>query len=297
LRSIEVRGFLTICADDVDLRDPDGNPALAADRVCVHVNPLALRANKILLSDVQLIRPRLDIAAVETPDGKPATTLSRALEPRNPPEETQPQSGPFKWVIDVTRLQLTQGSIAMRPAVRAPATFALDGVEVSAPHARYAADGADARISIRAELTSPGKNAVALDVDALLSGTTKTGSADVRELRVAFGGSGLHAQGRYDLAGRTGELQISDLRLLPRDLAVLTPGKPPPLSGEVRGTANAHLRGDSVSFAARLEGGGGNALQRESSKPGASAPCAPPSSACWPTAETAEPPLAATVGE
>ena len=85
LRSIEVRGFLTICADDVDLRDPDGNPALAADRVCLHVNPLALRTNKVLLSDVQLIRPRIDIAAVETPDGKPATTLSRALEPRKPP--------------------------------------------------------------------------------------------------------------------------------------------------------------------------------------------------------------------
>src|SRR5438874_3995019 len=155
VRALEVRGFLTICADGVDLRDPDGNPALAADRVCLHVNPIALRTNKVLLSDVQLIRPRIDIAAVETPDGKPATTLSRALEPRKPPEETQPQSGPFKWVIEVSRLQLTQGSVAMRPAPRAAATFALDGVNISAPHVRYAADGADARISARAELSSP----------------------------------------------------------------------------------------------------------------------------------------------
>ena len=85
VRALEVRGFLTICADGVDLRDPDGNPALAADRVCLHVNPIALRTNKILLSDVQLIRPRIDIATVEGPDGKPATTLSRALEPRKPP--------------------------------------------------------------------------------------------------------------------------------------------------------------------------------------------------------------------
>ena len=152
VRTIEVRGFLTICADDVDLRDPDGNPAVAADRVCAHVNPLALRTNKVLLSDVQLVRPRIDIAAVETPDGTPATTLSRALEPRNPPTETKPQAGPFKWVIDVTGLRLTRGSIAMRPALRAEPTFALEGVDISAPHVRYAADGADARITTLLEL-------------------------------------------------------------------------------------------------------------------------------------------------
>src|SRR5215470_13687369 len=79
VRTIEIRGFLTICANDVELRDPDGNPAVAADRLCLHVNPLALNANKVLLSDVELVRPRIDIAAVETPDGKAATTLSRAL--------------------------------------------------------------------------------------------------------------------------------------------------------------------------------------------------------------------------
>ena len=84
LRSIEVRGFLTICADDVDLRDPDGNPALAADRVCLHVNPLALRTNKVLLSDVQLIRPRIDIAAVETP---PQVAEMRHVTLENPLQE------------------------------------------------------------------------------------------------------------------------------------------------------------------------------------------------------------------
>src|SRR5205823_8594165 len=143
------------------------------------------------------------------------------------------------------------------PAPRAAATFALDGVNISAPHVRYAADGADARISARAELSSPEKNAIALDVDALLSGTAKTGNAEVRDLRVAFGGSGLTAQGRYDLAARTGELQVRELRLLPRDVAVLSPGKPPPLSGELRGSANARMSGDSATLSARLNGGGG----------------------------------------
>src|SRR2546425_10845983 len=166
VRALEVRGFLTICADGVDLRDPDGNPALAADRVCLHVNPIALRTNKVLLSDVELIRPRIDIATVTDPDGKSATTLSRALEPRKPPTETQPQSGPFKWVIDVSRLRLEGGSIALRPAPDAAPSFSLGGASLTAPHARYAADGGDARIALRAQLTSPGTDPVALDVDA-----------------------------------------------------------------------------------------------------------------------------------
>ena len=91
VRGIELRGLLTICAEQVDLRDPDGNPALAADRICLRINPLALRLNRVLLSDVQLVRPRIDIAAVEEEGGKRATTLSRALEPRTP-KATRPPS-------------------------------------------------------------------------------------------------------------------------------------------------------------------------------------------------------------
>src|SRR5262249_53297781 len=116
VRQIEMRGLLAICADQVDLRDPDGNPALAADRICLHVNPLALPLDGVLLSDVELVRPRIEIAAVEEPDGRRTTTLSRALEARNPKPagEGQPQAQgePFKWVIDVSRLQLEDGSIA-----------------------------------------------------------------------------------------------------------------------------------------------------------------------------------------
>ncbi|MFL5311905.1 MAG: translocation/assembly module TamB domain-containing protein [Myxococcales bacterium] len=259
VRTLEVRGFLTICADGVDLRDPDGNPALAADRVCLHVNPIALRTNKVLLSDVQLIRPRIDIATVEGPDGKPATTLSRALEPRSPPTETQPQSGPFKWVIDVSGLRLENGSIALRPAPRAEARFALEGAGITAPHARYAADGADARLTFQAELTSPGRDPVALDVDARLTGSANTGSAEVRELRVALGESGFTGQGRYDLAARSGELHLRQLRVAPKDLSVLLRGQPSPLSREVRGEVDARMQGDSVSLAVRLEAGGGRA--------------------------------------
>jgi hypothetical protein len=84
--NIEVRGFLSICADGVDLRDPDGNDVMRAERACVHVNPLALRAHKVLLSELRLVRPWIQTATVEGPDGKPTTTLARALAPRKPPE-------------------------------------------------------------------------------------------------------------------------------------------------------------------------------------------------------------------
>ncbi|HWE25863.1 MAG TPA: hypothetical protein VG496_18150, partial [Myxococcales bacterium] len=258
MRSIQVRGFLTICADGIDVRDPDGNPAFAAERFCAHVNPLALRANRALLSDVQLVGARLDIASLEGPDGKPATTLSRALESRTAPsKETKGKAGPFEWIVDVTRLQVTRGSIAMRPGVGMDPTIALDGLDIDAPHLRYAADGADARINLRAELQSPGKDPIALDVDALLSGSAKTGSALVRELRVGLGRSGFVAQGQYDLGARTGELHVRELQVLPADVAVLSREGTSPLSGEVRGEADARLRGDSVSLTVRLDGGGG----------------------------------------
>ena len=259
VRGIELRGLLTICAEQVDLRDPDGNPALAADRICLRINPLALRLNRVLLSDVQLVRPRIDIAAVEEEGGKRATTLSRALEPRTPkpPGEAQPQGESFKWIIDVSGLQLDDGSIALRPAPGATPSFALQGASLTAPHARYAADGAVARLALRAELTSPGTDPVSLEVDAQLTGDVKSGSAEVRELRVALGGSGFSGQGRYDLGSRAGELHLRDLRLLPRDVAVLSRSASAPMSGEIRGQADATLNGEAVSVAARLQAGGG----------------------------------------
>jgi len=263
VRGIEMRGLWGICAEQVDLRDPDGNPALAADRICLHVNPLALRLNRVLLSDVELVRPRLDIATVEA-GGKRATTLSRALEARSQEARTLPgeakprgEGGPFKWVIDVSGLQLQEGSVAFRPAPGAKPSFALDGASLDAPHLRYAADGAAARVALRAQLSAAGTEPVAVDVDAQLAGDLASGSAEVRELKVALGGSGFSGRGRYDLGARTGELHLRELRLLPRDLAAFARSAPEPLSGEIRGEADATLQGEAISVAARLDAGGG----------------------------------------
>ena len=100
---IDVRGFLELCVDGVDLRDPDGIEVLRAERACVHVNPIALKAHKIVISELRLVRPWIDIATVTGPDGKPTTTLSRALAPREPPKE---EKGPFAWIVDVTGIAL-----------------------------------------------------------------------------------------------------------------------------------------------------------------------------------------------
>src|SRR5207253_1948843 len=72
-----------------------------------------------------------------------------------------------------------------------------------------------------------------------------------------LGGSGFSGQGRYDLGSRAGELHLRDLRLLPRDVAVLSRSASAPMSGEIRGQADATLNGEAVSVAARLQAGGG----------------------------------------
>jgi len=48
--AIHVGGFLHICVDGVDLRDPDGHRVLSADRACVRLQPLALKAHRVVIT-------------------------------------------------------------------------------------------------------------------------------------------------------------------------------------------------------------------------------------------------------
>src|SRR5262249_35566382 len=43
VKQIRVGGFLDVCVDGVELRDPDGNKVLAAERACVSIKPLPLQ--------------------------------------------------------------------------------------------------------------------------------------------------------------------------------------------------------------------------------------------------------------
>ncbi|MFL5408076.1 MAG: hypothetical protein ACJ79O_19795, partial [Myxococcales bacterium] len=129
--SIDVTGFLRVCADGVHLSDPEGNEVLRAERVCVHVDPIALKAHKVNVSELLLIRPWIDIASVTGPDGKPTTTLSRALAARKPPVTPAEKSGPFAWAIDATGISLEQGSVAIRPAPKEKASLALESVDLA----------------------------------------------------------------------------------------------------------------------------------------------------------------------
>jgi len=229
---------------------------MRAERACVHVNPIALKAHKILLSEVRLVRPWIDIATVTGPDGKPTTTLSRAIAPRQPPKKEE-QKGPFAWVIDVTGISLEQGSVAMRPGLKEDPSFALDRVDLHDGRAHYAADKSAAALSLSGQLVQPGKLPVAVALDATVDGATDTGKLTLREARISAGKSGVRASGSLDLETRRGTVEIRDLRLVPEDLEALSRGKPGPLIGEVRGQATVHLEGKRVAAVARLEAGGG----------------------------------------
>jgi len=255
---IDVTGFLRVCADGVHLSDPDGNEVLRAERVCVHVDPIALKAHKINVSELRLVRPWIDVASVTGPDGKPTTTLSRALAPRKPPVTPAEKSGPFAWAIDVTGISLEQGSIAIRPAPKEKPSLALEGVDLADGRAHYAADRSAAALSLAGQLLQPAHLPVALAIDAKVDGPTDSGKLEVREARVSLGKSSLRASGSLEIATRRGTFELHDVHIVPADVDALLPGgKPGPLVGEVRGSATVRLDGQHIAAGLRLEAGGG----------------------------------------
>src|SRR6185295_13081395 len=250
VKAIQISGFLRICVDGVDLRDPDGHRVLSADRACVSVQPVALKAHKVILSDAVLERPWIEIAKVP---GTAETTLQRAIKPRLPPKPGE--GGPFAWVIDVRSLDLRGGTVTIRPELGAEATFALRDLNLGQAHARYSADSAAAAFSVTAQLSAPGEAPIALSLDATLDGTSATGTAGLKSLRLKLGESGLLANGSWDIGRQAGEIQLREIAVLPRDVAVLVPSAP--LAGAVRGEATLKSDGKTAGAEIKLQAGGG----------------------------------------
>ncbi len=154
VQAIHVSGFLRVCVDNLDLRDPDGHRVLTAERACVRLQPLALQAHRIIVTEAQLEKPWIEIAKVpgtaETP-GAAETTLQRAIKPRKPP---QPGGGPFEWRIEVRNLELRSGTVTIRPEVGKEATFALRDLNVADARGRYSADSAAAALNLSAHSTA-----------------------------------------------------------------------------------------------------------------------------------------------
>src|ERR1700694_2369020 len=221
VRAIHVGGLLHVCVDEVSLRDPEGHEVVRAKRVCVTLQPLALKGNRVALSDVQVEQPWIEIANVP---GTSETTLSRAVAPKV--KSASGPGGPLQWVIDVQHLALRGGAVTVRPELGKPATFALEAIEVSQAHARYAADGAAAALKLAAQLTAPGKAALAIELDAALAGAVATGKLDLKTLRVKLGESGLVASGQWDLARNAGAIALRELVVTPKDVALFAPTAP-----------------------------------------------------------------------
>jgi autotransporter translocation and assembly factor TamB len=255
VRAIEVGGLLHVCLDDVSLRDPEGHQAARAQRVCATLQPLALRAHRIAVSEVQLEKPWVEIAKVP---GTSETTLARAVAPR---VKSAP-GGPLQWVIDVQHLALRGGTITVRPELGKPANFALEDLEVSHAHGRYAADGAAAALEIAAQLTAPGKAPISLHLDATLDGAATAGKLDLKTLRLKLGESGLSASGNWDLARKAGAIELRELVVTPKEVALFAPQAP--LAGTVRGEADLKSDGSTAQLDLRLEGGGGRVLAKAS---------------------------------
>jgi autotransporter translocation and assembly factor TamB len=251
VRGIQVRGFLRICVQDFELRDPDRNKVASADRACISVSPLALLRHQIVLREVELQKPWLEIASIP---GTKDTTLSRALAPKKVAGEKEPSQGPFAWVIDVRDLKLRQGSVAMRPALGEPATFALQDLDISGAHALYAKDAAAAKLQLAGQLAAPGKAKVAFDVDASIEGPAATGVVSLRELHAHVGQSGLSASGSWDLAKMSGELHLTDIVASPREVDEFLPKRegPPLLAGEVHGSAIVKSDGHTAQVELQL---------------------------------------------
>ena len=259
LRGLRVSGFLDLCVEGLDLRDPDGNHVLSADRVCLHVNPLALKANKVQLSAVRLEKPALEIATVPGEGGATTTTLARAIAPRKAAAATSaPDSGPLKWVIDVRDLALHKGSVTLRPGLKEPPSLALEALELANVHARYAADGAQAALQLGGKLTAPGEAEVALELDAQLDGTPQSGKLQLAKLHAQLGKSGLSASGTVELGALSGELKITDLIVRPEEIALFAgQGAASPLASAVRGTAELGSDGKTATAALHLQAAGG----------------------------------------
>jgi translocation and assembly module TamB len=250
VQAIHVSGFLRICVDQVDLRDPDGHRVLSAERACVGVQPLALKAHKVILTEVQLERPWIEIAKVP---GAAETTLQRAIKPRKPPQPGA--GGPFEWAVDVRSLELHGGSVTIRPELGDEATFALRDLNLGQAHAHYAAESAAAAFSLSAQLSAPGEAPVVLSLDATLDGSSATGTVGLKSLRVKLGESGVLASGSWDLGRQAGEIQLRELAVLPKDVAVLAPAVP--LTGAIRGEATLKSDGKTAGADLRLQAGGG----------------------------------------
>jgi translocation and assembly module TamB len=250
VKGIQIRGFLHICVDGVELRDPENHKVAAAERACLSVSPLALKAHRVELSEVELTKPWLEIAAIP---GTKDTTLSRAIAPSH--DTPKEPAGPFAWVIDVKDLKLRGGAVAIRPALGAAATFALQDLDISDTHAMYAQDATAAKLKLQGQLAAPGEAPVALDLDATVQGAAATGVVDLRQLRVKLGQSGLAASGSWDITKMSGELHLTDLVANPKDVETMMPKRegPPLLAGEVRGSAIIKSDGKNAQVELQLE--------------------------------------------
>src|SRR5260370_28273063 len=96
--------------------------------------------------------------------------------------------------------------------------------------------------------------AVALALDATMTGAITTGNLTVRILKLKLGESSVSASGSWDLSKQAGAVQLRELVVAPGEVRELTDQE---LLSDVRGEGDLHSDGKTAQLDLRLHGGRG----------------------------------------
>ncbi len=253
--ALHLRGPLELCAQDLELADPDGVPALRVESLCISIDVPALLHKEIHLLRVALEKPQLFLTREVGAAGEKTSSLQRALAPRSAAPAAAAPNAIFAYAIIVDALAIHAGSFELRAQPGAAPTFTLHALEVGPAHARYSATGAAAQLALTLELGLARESKVKLSVAAQLDGTLAGGRILLRALDLQLGDSRAAAEGSLDLATLAGALRLHDLLVTPADLDALLGPSVNPIGAELRGEADLNSDGRDVRATLHLTAG------------------------------------------
>jgi autotransporter translocation and assembly factor TamB len=251
LGRVSVRGALNFCVTNVALDDPDGVPAVRVKELCVSADVIALARKQVRVQSLALTSPEVFLTREIGTDGKPTTSLVRAVALRHPVLPAVVPPSPFAWSFSVDTLAITDGAFEIRESPTAAPTLSVHGLQLGGSQARYARSGAAAKLALQGSLKLHGEEKVQVSLDAGLDGAVTQGKIALRSLEAHLGSSGFEAKGVVDLAQLSGNLHLTNVVLEPADLDQLLGTLP--LAAELKGEAEVVSDGKEAHAAVHLE--------------------------------------------
>ncbi|MFT3711810.1 MAG: translocation/assembly module TamB domain-containing protein [Archangium sp.] len=196
-----------LVATNLRLYTPEGQLVASIERLEADVDLRALTAERLNLSNVKVIEPKLLLREEEN-----GWNLTRAIAQRKAEKETVEKATKNGWIVDVSGLSLTDGRFELHQASRdlVVQNFTLDGkakVEL-------------AKLKILATLQGGGKFVAPLEDDLKIEAASEDG--EHANARITLGESLVALS--YDNAAE--QLQLTQLTLAPREMNAFAPGWP-----------------------------------------------------------------------